>query len=349
QVAAANREDVESQVFYALALLGNASPLDTAHARQKHAAQILEPLFRDYPQHPGIAHYLIHACDNQEMARQGLVAARSYSKIAPAAPHALHMPAHIFTRLGMWDDSIASNLAARAAAHSQGDVGEELHAMDYLVYAYLQEARDREANGVVLQLKAMSGLDYGDFKIAYAATAMPVRYAIERWQWSEAASIAPPIGAPPHVTAVAVWGRAIGLAKSGHSAAARTEAAKLHELAQQLRASRAEYGEYWAKQTEILQAEVLAWAAQAEGNPDEARNLLRRAADDEDAMEKLPVTPGPIVPARQQWGELLLQQNQPALALKEFRRSESSAPNRRGSRAGLAQATKILRSGTPRN
>jgi hypothetical protein len=200
ELGAAYPQDAESQVFYALALLASASPFDKAHVKQKHAVKILEPL--KYPQHPGIAHYLIHACDNQEMAEQGLIAARTYSKIAPSAPHALHMPSHIFTRLGLWEDSVVSNLAARAAAHNRGDIGEELHAMDYLVYAYLQEGREREANELIQQLKAMSNLDMGDFKIAYASTAIPVRYAVEIRQWAEAASIVPPSGVPPHVTAL---------------------------------------------------------------------------------------------------------------------------------------------------
>jgi hypothetical protein len=243
ELAGTYPKDTESQVFYALALLATASPFDKAHVRQKHAVKILEPLFHEYPQHPGIAHYLIHACDNQKMAEQGLVAARTYSKIASSAPHALHMPSHIFTRLGMWNDSIASNLAARAAAQSQGDIGEELHVMDYLVYAYLQMGRGREASEVIQQLKAMSDLDEGDFKISYASTAMPVRYAVERRQWAEAASIVPPNAAPPEVTAVAVWARAIGLARSGRGSAARREVAKLQQLYEQLRASDEEYGE----------------------------------------------------------------------------------------------------------
>ena len=180
EVARKNASDIEAQVFYALALLSAASPLDKTHANQKLAAQILEPLFRQQPQHPGVAHYLIHACDNAEMARQGLPAARAYAAIAPSAPHALHMPSHIFTRLGLWDDSIASNQAARAAAHQQGDIGEELHAMDYLTYAYLQRGRDAEAAQVVEDLKSKSLEGASDFKAAYAATAMPVRYAIER-------------------------------------------------------------------------------------------------------------------------------------------------------------------------
>ena len=152
-LARENRKDVEAQVFYALALLANASPADKTHARQKQAVSLLEPLDRAYPDHPGVPHYLIHACDNAELAPKGLQPARAYSKIAPSAPHALHMPSHIFTRLGLWDDSIASNLAAQDAAHQQGDTGEELHAMDYLVYAYLQSGRDQDAAQIIEQLK----------------------------------------------------------------------------------------------------------------------------------------------------------------------------------------------------
>jgi len=342
ELAAAYPKDEESQVFYALALLASASPFDKAHARQKHAVKILDPLFHEYPQHPGIAHYLIHACDNQEMAHQGLLAARAYSKIAPSAPHALHMPSHIFTRLGMWSDSLTSNLVARGAAHNQSDVGEELHAMDYLVYAYLQEGREKEANELIQQLKAMSSLDEGDFKIAYAATAMPVRYALERQQWAEAASIVPARGAPPHVTAVAVWARAIGLARSGHAAGARQEVEKLRQLERQLRDSGEDYAEYWAKQVEIQKVEAMAWSAQAEAEADEARNLLRKAADDEDAFEKLPVTPGPVIPAREQLGDLLLQQGEPKQALKEFQISLSNSPRRRSAMIGVARASEGL-------
>ncbi len=153
ELASTYKDDVEAQVFYALALLSNAAPADKTHARQKQAVDLLEPLYVRYPQHPGIAHYIIHACDNAEMAPRGLAAARAYSQIAPSVPHALHMPSHIFTRLGLWQDSITSNLAAQKAARQQGDTGEELHAMDYMVYAYLQSGRDQEAGQVVEQLR----------------------------------------------------------------------------------------------------------------------------------------------------------------------------------------------------
>lgn len=165
--------------FYAVALIATAPPTDRTHTNQKRAAAILEPLYRREPQHPGLAHYLIHAYDSAELAPRGLQAARAYAKIAPDAPHALHMPSHIFTRLGLRDDSIASNLAARVAAHAEGDAGEELHAMDYLVYAYLQRGRTAYATQMAADIGTLKGLRFGLFKVGYAATAMPVRVAIE--------------------------------------------------------------------------------------------------------------------------------------------------------------------------
>ncbi len=337
-LAAENRKDAEAQVFYALALLANASLTDKVHTNQKQAADLLEPLYRAYPRHPGIPHYLIHAYDNAELAPRGLPAARVYSQIAPSAPHALHMPSHIFTRLGLWEDSIASNLAARDAAHQQGDTGEELHAMDYLVYAYLQSGRDTGAAEVIQQLRNMPKLNMSDFKIGYASTAMPVRYAMERGQWADAASIVPPTGAPPHVVAIAVWARGLGLARSGHVAEARTETDKLQQIEVQLRTSA---NDYWATQVGILVREVMAWSAQASGKPDGAVAVMREVADEEDAIEKLPVTPGPIVPAREQLGYLLLEQNQPALALKEFEMALANAPERRGALQGAAHAAEL--------
>ncbi len=337
-LASENRKDVEAQVFYALALLANASPADKTHAKQKQAVNLLEPLDRAYPQHPGIPHYLIHACDNAELAPKGLPAAKAYSEIATSAPHALHMPSHIFTRLGLWEDSIASNVAAREAAHQQGDTGEELHAMDYLVYAYLQSGRDKDAAQVIQELKNMPKLHAGDFKVGYASTAMPVRYAIERGQWAEAAAVVPPTEAPPHVVAIAVWARGLGLARIGRAAEARAEIDRLRQIEEQLRASG---NDYWAVQVQILTREVMAWSAQADGKPEEAEALMRASADEEDAIEKLPVTPGPIVPAREQLGNLLLEQNHPGLALKEFEAALANAPGRRGALQGAAHAAQL--------
>ncbi len=256
KLAAANPGDVELQVFYALALLAAASPSDKTHANQKRAVAVLQPLYEQHPQHPGLAHYLIHACDNAEMAREGLPAAQAYAKIAPSAPHALHMPSHIFTRLGMWDDSIKSNIAAEAAARRLGETGEELHAMDYLVYAYLQNGAYAEAARVIQELKSASELNVGDAKIGYAATAMPVRYAVERQQWGDAAAIMPPSStAAPQVIAIAVWARGLGLAHTGHAADARAQAATLQQLHDELH----KLGrEYWASQVAIQRLEVLA-------------------------------------------------------------------------------------------
>jgi hypothetical protein len=340
ELASENRKDVEAQVFYALALLATASPSDKTHANQKKAADLLEPIDRAYPQHPGAPHYLIHAYDNAELAPRGLAAARAYSQIAPSAPHALHMPSHIFTRLGLWDDSIASNLASRDAAHRQGDTGEELHAMDYLVYAYLQCGRDKDAAQVVQQVQQVKDmqLNASDFKIGYASIAMPVRYAVERGQWGEAADIVAPAGAPPQVAATGVWARGMGLARSGHVVAARAEVDRLRQLEEQLRTAG---NDYWATQVQLLKREVMAWSAQADGKTEAADAMMRAAADEEDAVEKLPMTPGPIVPAREQLGYLLLEQNQPGPALKEFNTALVNAPGRRGAVRGAAQAAEL--------
>jgi hypothetical protein len=337
EVAAANPKDTEAQVFYALALISNASPMDKTHAKQKQAADLLEPLFKEYPDHPGIPHYLIHACDSTELARRGLPAARAYAKIAPSASHALHMPSHIFTRLGLWDDSIAANVASRDAAEKHGETGDQLHAMDYLVYAYLQSGRDEDAEQVIEQLKAMEGAGLrGDFKYGYAATAMPVRYVVERHEWSDAEKIVPPPeSALPHVRAIAVWARGMGLARDGHPEEAKKEAETLGQLEERLKAAG---NGYWASQVNIQKREVMAWAAEAEKKPEEAVAMLRSASNDEDAIEKLPVTPGPIVPAREQLGEMLLEQGDSAGAYKAFETALVNAPGRRGALLGAARA-----------
>jgi hypothetical protein len=334
-VAQSNPRDTEAQVFYALSLIATAPPEDRTHANQKRAAAILEPIYRDQPDHPGAAHYLIHAYDSTELAPRGLAAARAYSKIAPSAPHALHMPSHIFTRLGLWDDSIASNLAARAAAHTQGDQGEELHAMDYLTYAYLQRGRDSDAEQVVADLRAMGALLGGDFKVGYAATAMPVRLAIERGAWSDAAALQPLPQSAPHVAALVYWARAVANARLGQPQAADADIAMIETCRQQLKAAG---NIYWATQVDVLGKEAKAWQLAASAHPTDAAQWLREAADQEESLEKLPVTPGPVVPAREQLGDLLLSQNHPVEALREFRATQVDAPGRHGSLIGEAQA-----------
>lgn len=337
-VAKANPHDTEAQVFYALALLSTASPTDKAHANQKKAVAILEPLYAANPQHPGLAHYLIHACDNAEMAQQGLNAALDYSKIAPSAPHALHMPSHIFTRLGMWNESVASNQAARRAAHDHGDVGEELHAMDYLTYAFLQLGRNDDAADVVADLRHTSGPQGQQFKVGYAATAMPVRLAVERRNWQEAAAIEPASSAPPEVNAVAVWARAIGFAGLGHSGEAGSQVEKLAETGGQLRNGGSSY---WADQVAIQISEANAWIALAKGDGSSARKQMTSAADLEDSIEKLPLTPGPIVPAREQLGDLLLELQQPDNALQQFEASLQQSPGRRNALIGARTAAEM--------
>ncbi|MEP6883490.1 MAG: hypothetical protein ABJC66_01945 [Gammaproteobacteria bacterium] len=334
-VARNNPKDTEAQVFYALALIATAPLQDRTHANQKHAAAILEPIYRDQPDHPGAAHYLIHTYDSAELAPRGLAAARAYSKIAPSAPHALHMPSHIFTRLGLWDDSITSNLAARAAAHSEGDQGEELHAMDYLVYAYLQRGRDSDAESLLVDLHSMGALLGDDFKVGYAATAMPVRLAMERHRWSDAAALQPLPGSPPHIAALVYWARAVASARSGHPRAADADIAKIATCRQQLKAAG---DDYWATQVEVLGKEAKAWQLAATQHSAEAVQWLRQAVDEEQLLEKLPVTPGPIVPASEQLGDLLLSQNHPTEALAEFRAALLDAPGRRGALIGEANA-----------
>ncbi len=328
-------KDVEVQVFYALSLLGTASPSDRTHANQKRAAAILETVYHDQPDHPGAAHYLIHAYDSSELAPRGLPAARAYSKIAPSAPHALHMPSHIFTRLGLWDDSIASNEAARLAAHRLGDVGEELHAMDYLTYADLQRGRDSDAEHVVADLRAMGPLLGNDFKVGYAATAMPVRLAVERQRWDDALALTPLPGSAPHVAALVHWAHALAHAHRGGAARVDEDIAALDACEAQARSN----GDgYWAAQIQVLVQEARAWRAYAGGQPDDAVAQLRSAADAEDALEKLPVTPGPIVPAREQLGALLLELRRPTEALRELRQDLKDAPGRRGGLEAAARA-----------
>jgi len=326
--------DDEAQVFYALALIATAPPTDRSHANQKRAAAILEPIYQRQPDHPGVAHYLIHAYDSTELAPLGLPPARAYAKIAPAAPHALHMPSHIFTRLGLWDDSIASNEAARRVAHEQGDVGEELHAMDYLTYAYLQRGRAEDAARVVAQLRAMGPLRANDFKVSYAATAMPVRLAIERGQWRDAAALEPQPGSAPHVAALAHWARALAHAHLGRTDLTRADIAQIEACEAQAHALG---DDYWSTQIGVLSEEARAWSANALGRAADAVSLLRQAADAEDGLEKLPVTPGPIIPAREQLGQLLLARHRAAEALQELSRALRDAPRRL---AGLQAAVR---------
>ena len=346
--------DREAGVFYALTLVATGMMAnDKSYAGEKKAAQILNRILALEPQHPGVAHYLIHGYDYPALAHLALPAARSYAKIAPASAHAQHMPSHIFTRLGLWQEAIRSNLDAKAAAKAfavrnrmSGVWDEQFHAMDYLAYAYLQGAQDKKAEGVLDELKKIQKAEPESFKVAYAATAIPARYALERRQWNEAAKMPLPagtLGAFPWqrfgwAVAHIHFARAIGAARTGDTASARQEIEKLDAIRQALVEVKGDYD--WAKQVEIKRQVASAWLAYAEGKHEESLRLMRAAAELDDATEKHPVTPGAVLPAREQLGELLLELKQPT-ALQEFETSLRSAPNRFNGLYGAARAAKL--------
>jgi len=350
-----NPADNEASVFYALTLVATGMMLaDKTYAREKEAAQILNRVLTVEPQHPGVTHYLIHSYDSPELAELALPAARRYAKLAPASSHALHMPSHIFTRLGLWQEDIESNLAAESAAkafavrhHMPGVWDEQLHAMDYLVYAYLQGAQDKHAWAVLDELKKIKSVDPQTFKVAYACAAIPARYALERRAWEEAANLTLPQGgwsafpweqfrwAEVHIH----FARAIGSAHLGDVKSARREVAILHSIQETLMQENGDYD--WAKQSLIAREVASAWVSHAEGNGEEALKVMRAAADLDDATNKHPVTPGAILPAREQLGDLLLELKRPAEALKEFEVSLRSTPNRFNGLYGAARAAEI--------
>lgn len=340
-------DDREAGIFYGLALLGNAPPSDKTYARQKKAAEILNKILPDAPEHPGIAHYIIHSFDYPELAALALPAANAYSKIAPSAPHALHMPSHIFTRLALWDQSIESNLASaqsgrRYVERTQPGAAnyEELHALDYLAYAYLQGARDREARGILDKILAVERVDVERFSGSYALAAVPARFALERRQWSDAAALTVrPSSFPwqkfPYAEALTHFTRAVGGARGGNLEAAKEGLGRLDAIHEGLVKVN---DTYWAGQVEIQRLAASAWIAHAEGRSEEALKLMRSAAELEDSTEKHPVTPGSILPAREMLGDLLLSQGDPKLALREYESSLATAPGRFNSLAGAIRA-----------
>jgi len=343
-------KDREAAVFYALSLLGTAQPTDKTYANQKKAAEILNKILAAEPQHPGVSHYLIHSFDYPALAPLALSAARSYAKIAPSSPHALHMPSHIFTRLGLWQESIESNIASAAAAKNHlartqpgAAAFDQLHALDYLAYAYLQTAQDGKLKELVDALHAMNKVDANVFQAAYAFAAIPARSAIERRQWSEAAGLKThPADFPwnkfPYAEAIIYFARSVGASRSGDRAGASKDIERLISFEASLTEAKETY---WATQVEIQRRAAAAWLAHAEGKREEALKLMRSAADLEDTAEKLPVTPGPIVPARELLGELLLELSEPSQALKEFEASLVVSPNRFNGLYGAAKAAEL--------
>ena len=343
QLQARYPQDREAQIFYALALRTNAPPADKTYANQKKASAILQKILAEQPDHPGLAHYIIHCDDYPSLASQALDAARSYAKIAPDAPHALHMPSHIFTRMGLWQESIDSNRASAAAAKKNGLAGDELHAADYLVYAYLQTGQDREARKILDSLPHVQPGDAAYFAGLYATASIPARFAVERHNWKEAAALTLPSNAFPGGRYLWTEGdlyfaRALGAARMGDVHAARSALQQLTSLRDNLLH---EENKYSAEQVDIQREIVTAWISLAQGQQADALQKMRAAADHEDATEKLPVTPGPIVPARELLGEMLLASNQPAPALEAFESALRSAPQRLNSLYGAAQSANL--------
>jgi hypothetical protein len=343
-------EDREAAVFYALALNATALPTDKTYANQKKAAEILNKVWKEEPNHPGVVHYLIHSDDSAQFAQAGLDAAICYAKIAPDVPHALHMPSHIFTRLGMWQQSIDSNRAANAAALAyvrkslgpDGFDGETVHTMDYLEYAYLQTAQDGPAKAVVEELSGFRKNAGANLPTAYAVAAIPVRFALERRDWPSAASLtAPEVGFPlerfPWAEAMISFARALGDARTGNMVGAQTEIEHLQSLEDKLKGK----DTYWANQIEVQRLGAAGVLAHVQGDDAKAVELVRAAADLEATMDKHPATPSAVLPARELLADLLLELNQPAAALTQYKEVLSTDPNRFRSILGKARAAKL--------
>src|SRR5438477_5326488 len=343
-----NPSDREAAIFYALALIavGQANATDTTFTDQKRADSILEPLYRLEPEHPGLAHYLIHTNDVPQLARHGLPAARRYAAIAPDVPHAQHMPSHIFTRLGLWDDAIASNTRSAAAARvyevERGLTAmwdQRTHALDYLTYAYLQQGRNTAARRVAAEAAAApAGFPAGSLPHEYAGAAIPARVALERSAWDEAARLAVhPAPQWPAAEGITHFARATRAARGHHSAAARQELLELARIDSALTASGGPQA-YWAGQVAIQLLAAKAWLDLVMGDTAAAILHARQAADREDGTQKHPVTPGPVLPARELEGDLLLSVGKPTEAAQAYAATLALSPNRARSLFGLARA-----------
>jgi len=342
-------DDFEVQAFYAFAVLavGYATPNDTSLSKQLEAAAIFETLWKQNPNHPGVVHYLIHCYDYPALAQRGLVAAQSYASIAPWVPHALHMPSHIFTRLGMWDESIAANEtsaeASRAYAamrHRDATEAEELHALDYMAYSYLQEARDTEAKKIVELAAKVRKTNPGlEFSAAYALAAIPTRYAFERNDWAAAATLTipnlPHWSSFPFMEALIEYGHALGRAHIGDLDGARKAIARMQQLRD---ATKDPKFDYFKNHLDLQIQAASAWVAASEGKKNEAIEVLRRAADAEDILGKHPVSPGAFVPIREQLGSLLLEVDQSKQAQHEFEAALKIYPGRFRGLYGAARA-----------
>jgi tetratricopeptide (TPR) repeat protein len=342
-------DDMEAAIFYALALDATALKTDKTYTKQKKAGDILLKIFAQQPNHPGVAHYIIHAYDYPPLAALGLNAARKYSRIAPSVPHALHMPSHIFVRLGLWEDDVQTNIASAKAAQEQArkldpniSSFDALHAWDYMMYGYLQLAQDKKARRLLETVSGVEKTNRANFAAAYALAAIPARYALERHDWAMAVSLSPhpnfPWDKTPWFEAIIPFARAIGAARTGDAPRAQLDVGKLSTF---YKASVAANDSYWANQVDILYKSATAWTLHAQGKNDEALKMMQGTADQEDASDKHPVTPGAPIPQRELLGELLLELNQPKQALTEFETSLASAPNRFNGLAGAARAADL--------
>lgn len=347
-IAARYPHDHEALIFYALALAAAADPADKTYADQLKAGAILEKLFKQEPTHPGLAHYIIHAYDVPPLAGRALIAARRYSEIAPDAPHALHMPSHTFTRLGYWQESIDSNVAAAAAARRQGQTAEELHASDYETYAYLQTGQDQAAQRIVKSLPQIASRF--DPKAAllgagppaagfFALAAIPARYALERQDWQEAEALTVRETAFPYTDAMTWFARGLGAARLGHRGEANVASTALQRIQERLVKA---HEPYWARQVEIQATEVSAWSALAAGEKTDALRQMNSAAQLEDGTEKSAVTPGPLAPARELLAQMFLEINEPARALEEFEATLRKEPRRFRALYGAARAAELI-------
>ena len=347
EVASKYPEDHEAQIFYALAISASEDPADKTYAGRLKAGAILEKLFEQQPDHPGLAHYIIHTYDVPPLAGRALAAARRYSEIAPDAPHALHMPSHTFTRTGNWQDSIDSNVAAAAAAKRENQTAEELHASDYEIYAYLQTGQDAAARQVLSSLpeiasrfdpkEVISGAG-GPSAGYYALAAIPARFALERQEWKQAAQLTPRETPFPYTEAMTWLARGLGAARLGQASAAHESVSALKQIRERL----LQAGEnYWAQQVEIQELAVGAWSALAEGKKEEALRQMKSAAELEDGTDKSAVTPGPLAPARELLGGMFLEMNEPAQALEQFEATLKKEPGRFRALYGAARAAKL--------
>ncbi len=341
-LAAKYPDDDEAQIFYALYLAATQTASDQTYSAYLKAAGILEKQFAKHPDHPGVAHYLIHCYDAPPFAQQGLPAARRYADIAPDAPHALHMPSHIFTRVGAWSDSVATNRRSATVAEKNNEPDEALHALDYMTYADLQLSRDDDARKILGEARELTGFDPARATGPYALAAMPARCVVERGAWSEAAKLEVTPTKYPFTEAMTHFARALGAARSGDPALAQSDVERIAALRDQLKAAK---NEYWANEVEVMRLASLAWVSLAQKKGNEALDLMHQAADIEDRSDKNIVTPGRLLPARELLGDMLLELKRPVEALKEYEAAQLREPNRYRGLYGAGQAA--AHSGNP--